>query len=72
MIVLQTSDLTNVMGVIAYICCILMVLYSTVSVYRVSYFINATLMTIAVPSLLFRLTGLGSGTKKEITKNKDE
>ena len=74
--VYMRSDLTNVMGVISYICCILMVLYATMSVYRVSYFINAIFMTIAIPSLLITFTGLGGvggGAKKEFTiKEKDD
>jgi len=40
------------MGAVAYICCVLLVLFATVSVHRASHFINATLMTIALPSAM--------------------
>jgi hypothetical protein len=53
--VLCFSELTSVMGAVAYICCVLMILFATVSVYRVSYFVNATLMTVALPSFLIML-----------------
>ena len=40
------------MGAVAYVCCVLLVLFATVSVHRVSHFINATMMTIALPSAM--------------------
>jgi len=45
-------ELTSVMGAVAYVCCVLLVLFATVSVHRVSHFINATMMTIALPSAM--------------------
>jgi len=45
-------ELTSVMGAVAYICCVLLVLFATVSIHRVSHFINATMMTIALPSAM--------------------
>ena len=50
-----SSELTSVMGAVSYVCCVLLVLYGTVSVYRLSHFINATLMTVALPSFLIEL-----------------
>ena len=47
------------MGAVAYLCCVLLVLFASVSIHRVSHFINATLMTVALPSamiVLFRLS----------------
>jgi len=46
------SELTSVMGAVAYVCCVLLVLFASVSIHRVSHFINATLMTIALPSAM--------------------
>lgn len=46
------SELTSVMGAVAYVCCVLLVLFASVSVHRVSHFINATMMTIALPSAM--------------------
>jgi len=40
------------MGAVAYICCVLLVLFASVSIHRISHFINATLMTIALPSAM--------------------
>ena len=40
------------MGAVAYVCCVLLVLFASVSVHRVSHFITATLMTIALPSAM--------------------
>jgi len=46
------SELTSVMGAVAYFCCVLLVLFASVSVHRISHFINATLMTVALPSAM--------------------
>jgi len=46
------SELTSVMGAVAYVCCVLLVLFASVSIHRISHFINATLMTIALPSAM--------------------
>ena len=46
------SEWTSVMGSVAYVCCVLLILYATVTTYRVCYFINSTLMTIAIPTVI--------------------
>lgn len=45
-------ELTSVMGAVAYVCCVLLVLFASVSIHRVSHFINATMMTVALPSAM--------------------
>ena len=45
-------DLYGVMSGMAYISCILMLMYATDSTYRLSYFISANLLTIAIPLTL--------------------
>jgi len=49
---LHCSELTSVMGAVAYVCCVLLVLFASVSIHRISHFINATLMTVALPSAM--------------------
>ena len=45
-------DLYGVMSGMAYISCILMLMYATDSTYRLSYFISANLLTITIPLTL--------------------
>ena len=42
------------MGAVTYFACVLMVLYTTTSIYRVTYFVSAILIVIAVPSMFLR------------------
>jgi len=67
------SELTSVMGAVAYFCCVLLVLFASVSIYRVSHFINATLMTVALPSAMivkFRGRSTAATAKLKIESDK--
>ena len=56
-------DLYGVMSGISYLSCVLMVMFCTDSTYRISYFISANLLTIAIPLTLLIATMI-------LTKNK--
>ena len=67
------SELTSVMGAVAYFCCVLLVLFACVSIHRVSHFINATLMTIALPSaMIVKFRGRSAAVKPVTAVDSDK
>lgn len=48
--------LLSVAGMICYLCCICISLYCTVHIFRAIYFIEAILMTVAIPSFLIHIS----------------